>query len=102
MPQTGFGAVYQIGDILRLQVAFTDANDAAVDPTTVTLSVLEPDGTESSYTYGAAQVVKSATGTYYYDLSVDQAGRHYYRWSAGGAYVAVDEGSFHISKSAFA
>jgi hypothetical protein len=102
MPQTGFGKIYQIGDMLRLQVSFTDADGAAVDPTTVTLTVLEPDANETSYTYGAAEVEKESTGVYYYDLTVDQAGIHFFRWSAGGAYVAVDEGSFKVSKSNFA
>ena len=102
MPQSDFGSVYQIGDQLRLSVSFTDANNAAVDPTTIALAVLEPDATSTAYTYALDQVIKSTTGTYYYDLTVSQAGRHYYRWLAGGAYIAADEGSFQVDKSVFA
>ncbi len=102
MPQTGFGKLYQIGDMLRLQVAFTDADSVAVDPTTIALTVLEPDATETEYTYASGDIERDSTGTYFYDLTVDQAGIHFYKWSAGGAYVAVDEGSFKVDKSNFA
>ena len=56
MPQTGFGKLYQIGDMLRLQVAFTDADSVAVDPTTIALTVLEPDATETEYTYANGEL----------------------------------------------
>lgn len=102
MPQSDFGSVYQVGDLLRLQVSFTDSVGTAVDPTTVALSVINPAGTETEYTYAGGSVTKSATGTYYYDLTVSSSGRHLYRWLAGGAYVAADEGSFTVAKSAFA
>lgn len=102
MPQIDFGSVYQVGDQLRLQVAFTDASSVAVDPTTITLSVINPAGTSTDYTYGAAQVLKSSTGVYYYDLTVSSSGRWFFRWVAGGAYIAADEGSFTVAKSAFA
>lgn len=102
MPQTStsIGAVYQIGDVLRLKATFTDIDGAVADPTTVTITVLAPSGTETEKTYGAAQVTRVSTGVYYYDFSVTESGKHYFNWSAGGAYVASDQGAFQVAKSA--
>ncbi|KKL22915.1 hypothetical protein LCGC14_2430680, partial [marine sediment metagenome] len=42
---------YDEGDLIRLSAAFTDLNDAAVDPTTVTVKHKTPDGTITTKVY---------------------------------------------------
>jgi len=55
-----------LGDARKLTASFVDANGDAVNPDTVTLHVIDPNGTSSSaYTYAAGQITRQATGSYY-------------------------------------
>jgi len=58
---------------------FTDLNGAAVDPTSVTLHVLKPDGSTLAYgwpvTATNGTLTKESTGRFYMDVLIDQAGR---------------------------
>jgi hypothetical protein len=94
---------YAYGSTVRISTAtaFT-VGGVATDPTTVTLKIEEPDGTEVSYTYAAAQITRASAGSYYKDVTVDQAGTHTYRWVGTGAVAAVDEDSFYVLASVFA
>lgn len=90
-------SVYDIGDLVRVSGAFTDVNDADIDPTTVTFKFTDPSGNTTSYTYVTdAEVVKDSTGHYHVDVSVDEAGTWYYRWESGGSGQAAEEGSFVV------
>lgn len=80
---------YDKGDLVRLTVAFTDLGGTAADPTTVTLSVRDPAGTITTYTYAGAQVIKEATGAFYYDLALSTVGVYTYRWTGTGAVQAA-------------
>ncbi len=77
-------ADYNVGDMRRLTATCT-VSGTNTDPTTLTLVVKTPSGTATSYTYSGAQLTKSATGIYYYDLSFTEAGRWKYQWKATGA-----------------
>ena len=87
---------YEIGDTLRLTATFTDGDDAAADPTTITLEILAPDGTKTTLTYAAADVTKSATGVYYYDLALDAAQTWEWRWIGTGTVAQADQGSLWV------
>lgn len=87
--------VFDVGDVVRVQSAFT-VSGTATDPTTVTLSVKEPDGTVTSYTYAAAEITKSTTGVYYKDISIDASGTWSYRWVGTGAVATAEEGQFLV------
>lgn len=91
---------YDVDDGIRLSVAFT-VSDVNTDPTTVTLKVQEPDGTETPYTYTLAEVTKSAVGVYYKDIIVDSSGAWFYRWEGTGTVVAATEEYFHVRTSEF-
>ena len=52
---------YEKGETVRITGTFT-VSDVATDPTTVTLKVQNPAGTETTYTYAAGEITKSATG----------------------------------------
>lgn len=89
---------YDIGDLVRVTGTFT-VGGTATDPTTITLKVMNPAGTTTTYTYALSQVTKSATGIYYKDVSPDTRGVWMYEWTGTGTCQAVDEGEFWVKDS---
>ncbi|RJX20811.1 MAG: hypothetical protein C4570_03380 [Ammonifex sp.] len=79
------------GKLIRLSLAFTDASDAAVDPTTVSVRIRPPDGVKATYVYGVdAELVRDGVGNYHFDLSLEQYGMYgYYAWSTGTGQAAA-------------
>jgi hypothetical protein len=88
------------GQEIRLytQTPFRNAAGVATDPTTVTLTVQQADGTETAYTYAGGGVTKTATGTYEKLLTppVGSAGIWGWEWRGTGAVAAVDQGLFRV------
>ena len=81
---------YDYGDAPRLAIAFTDINGNADDPTTITFKVKWPDGTTETFVYGTdAEIVKTATGAYYIELSLSQWGRVLVQWKGTGNLEAL-------------
>lgn len=96
------GGIYWEGTTVRVTGTFT-VSGTATDPSTVTLKVRDPAGTETTYTYALSQVAKSATGVYYKDLSptiLTSTGTWIYRWIGTGDAAGAGEASFHIRPSA--
>jgi hypothetical protein len=93
---------FSVGDEVRLAIAVADLAGDAADPTEITLQVRDPSSTTTTYSYGAAEVTKSATGSYYYDLAVSSPGVYAFRWACTGAYVAAEAGSFSVVANPFA
>ncbi|MFQ5592168.1 MAG: hypothetical protein ACE5HE_13475 [Phycisphaerae bacterium] len=101
---------YDVGDTIVLIAAFraksisvSTANNEPVvtypdltDPTTVTLSVEDPSGNVDSYTYAGAGVTQQATGIYYKEVAIDEAGTWQYRWVGTGDCAAAEEGEFEV------
>lgn len=87
---------YDIGDLRRFTVALTDVNDAAADPTELTLTVLKPDGSSTVYSYSESPsaIGRTAPGSFYVDVPIEQTGRHYARWAATGALVTAEQFEF--------
>lgn len=92
--------IYDVGDKIRLSCTFT-SGITPTDPTTVTCKVKEPDGTITSGTLAGGQVIKDDTGDYHYDHTIDQGGRHWYRWEGTGTVVAAAEADFYARESEF-
>lgn len=92
---------YDIGDVARLSVAFANSAGAATDPTTVTLKLELPDGTEKTLTYALAEITKDSTGNYHYDHTITLAGRHTYKYLGTGTVVAAEEAAFVVKSSVF-
>jgi hypothetical protein len=90
---------YDINDSVLLEVDFT-VDDVLTDPTEVTLEVLHPDETKDTYTFGAAEIDKDATGEYSKVVLLDAEGFWHYKFSGTGAVVAVDEGYLVVSPTA--
>ena len=96
-------AAYEKGQSVKLAFSFTDAAGAAANPTTVTCTVEEPDGTETAYTNATTPAITNpATGSYQIILAPDQSGMHSYRAvGTTGTTVAVVEGQFSVLTSVF-
>ena len=93
---------YDIGDTIRLSAEFVAASPAvSTDPTTVTLKVEDPTGTESTFTYAGGHLTKSSTGNYHYDYVPTKAGRHTYRFIGTGALQTAEETPFYVRRSRF-
>jgi hypothetical protein len=90
-------AVYDIGDNVRIYAPFV-VGTTPTDPTAITLIVRKPSGTETTYTYGEAEITRSSAGNYHKDIVPDQHGEWKYRWEGTGAAVAAFEGSFDVRK----
>lgn len=84
-------AVYQQGDTIRIEGSFADLAGVLTDPDTITLQVMPPSRVAVQYTYALAQVVKTATGRYAYDLALNASGDWVYRWVVTGAVAAATE-----------
>lgn len=95
--------IYDIGDQVRLSVAFSDDEGAAVDPTVVTLTYAGPGGSEIELTYdGENALTRDGPGSYYVDIVPQTAGTWRYRWAGSGAVTAATEGQFEVRRSFFA
>ena len=92
---------YDVGDVVRVSAAFTNASDVAADPTTVKLYYRDPsDGTITELEYGQdAEIVKESTGNYYADLEPDAAGVWFYKWEGSGSVTATVEGFYKVRES---
>jgi len=85
-----------LGDLRRLSVVFTDLAGATLDPTAVSLTVTEPDGTTTVKTLADGVVNDpGAGGALYYDFSIAKAGRHTVRWAGTGALQAAGASEFY-------
>lgn len=89
---------WDIGDAVRLTNTFLQG-DTPTDPATVSLTVTDPSGTATTYTYGAAQITKDSTGVYHKDVSVNAAGEWQYRFFGTGAVEAAAQGRFAVRRT---
>jgi hypothetical protein len=88
---------YDVGDGVRFKCSFKDLDDAAADPTTVTALIKDPSGNVETLVYGVdAAVIKSATGIYYVDRTIDEAGIWRHRWTGTGALTVAEESSVSV------
>lgn len=90
---------YDIGNVVRLKVTFTDQDGNVVDPTDVQLNVRLYGGDIETFTYGHVQVLRLSEGIYYYDYTPLTSGLYYYRFIASGIVIAAADSSFNITDS---
>lgn len=83
-------SAYDIGDRVRVTTTFT-LSDVNTN-TTVAVAVRAPDGTETS-----PSATNSATGVYYIDLDLTQAGDWMYRFTGTGTVKAVSAGRIAVA-----
>ena len=96
--------IYQPGNVVILSVAFTTTATppVPVDPTTIVLRVIDPNGKETDYSYSDGVLTKNSTGNYSYPLEVLLPGVWYYRFEGAGTVFAASEQNFLVSLSNFA
>ena len=93
---------YDVGDLVRVSLAFTDENGADADTTTVRGRFREPSGTVTTYVFGTdSELVKDATGNYHFELSPTASGEWRYRGEGTGTVQAAAEGRFVVRATAF-
>lgn len=96
--------VYNLGDTRRLDADFTNAAGTATNPDTVTLRVTAPDGTTRVYTYSSGsptEVQTDGTGSFFFDLLLDQIGDWFYQWEGTGPVMAIEPGQLHVKGNGF-
>lgn len=105
---------FQLGDVVHLTFAVTDADGNPADAGAVALTVTLPDGT----TDVTSNITPTGTGVYDHDYATVQAGRHGVRWVAtgvnesaytdaftveaadgGGAFISLAEVKRHLKKT---
>ena len=107
---------YDVGDRLRLgnqagdnedetaRGAFTDITGTAADPTTVSLELRKPDGTELVYNWptqgaGDGVLTQEGTGRFYRDVSMDAAGLWWWVLSGTGSVETAEQGALFVRRS---
>ena len=89
---------YLFGNTVRLSDRVTlYGTTTLVDPTTVTCTVKQPDGTLST-----PAVVKDGVGLYHADFNPTQSGAHMYQFVGSGLVETNGERTFTVKASAFA
>jgi hypothetical protein len=93
-------ASYDLGDVVRLTGTFTNSAGAAADPTTVTFSYTDPNGTTTTLVYLTdAALVKDSTGVYHVDIAASIEGIWRWRWLSTGTGAASTEGQFAVVRT---
>ena len=84
---------YAEGALVTVYGDYKDLNGVLSDPTTVKLTVVEPNESTTTYTYGVGgRIVKTATGRYKSDLdTTNKRGLWIYTWWSTGS-VQADSG----------
>jgi hypothetical protein len=91
------------GDVVKFTSSVVDPDDGvtAVDPDTFVITVQDPDGEETAYTYGVdAAFLRSDVGDYSLEITPDAAGVWYVR-AATTTPDDVDEYFFRVESSPF-
>ena len=93
--------IFQKNSVIRLRAEFKTPKTAVppnsyTDPATVILSVMSPDKTVTTYTYGVSGVDKDDVGKYSALVTLDQEGTYHWRWvgSNGSVSAGVAVGQF--------
>jgi uncharacterized protein YfaS (alpha-2-macroglobulin family) len=94
--------VYDPGNVVTIFAEFTDKTSGDfVDPTTVTATVKNPLGVQTSYVVTSGQIVRDDLGKYSLDLQPDLQGVWSYNWIGTGANKAAKPGAFKVAESQF-
>ena len=90
---------YKLGNIRQLGITFYSdaAKTTPADPTAIVFKLISPGETAAtSYTYGTdAEVVKTGTGVYYFNLTLATDGDYKYSWNGTGAVTYADDGNVY-------
>lgn len=86
-----------LGATRKLTTAVRDENGALTNASTISLTLLLPDGTTAG-PFTTPAVTNPSTGVYTYNYVPNQAGRHIAEWTATtAAGIGIDEETFDVS-----
>lgn len=93
--------VYEYGQKIRLQTSepFRTLAGAAINPTSVGVSVEDPSGDLTTPT--ATQDTDRGTGHYYTEITCSEAGEWSYHFLGTGTCVAAGRGHFKVNAQHF-
>lgn len=83
-----------VGDVHTVTATFRNAAGTPTNPTTASLRIRKPDGTQTSVTPAS-----DGNGVYHYDIALDQVGVWEYGFIGTGAVTAAEPGDFFVSNS---
>lgn len=86
---------YNLGTAVLLECTF-QVSSTDTDPTTVSLSVSDPNGNTDIYTYSGGTVIKTATGKYNKEITPDERGYWKYTWTGTGTCTVVNSHKFIV------
>jgi hypothetical protein len=97
--------VYISGSLVRTTATFVNISGANTDPTTITLKIKQDAGSVTTLTYAGAQVSKSSTGVYYYDIDTtgwtgSNNSLYTLEWVGTGSCQAINVDAFEVQKAA--
>lgn len=98
-------ATYQIGEVTRLTLDVQadvggSPNLAAADPTTLTFTMLEPDGTQTSRSEPGSPGIDGhpSQGGFYVDWTWRLPGRHFWRWAGTGQGASASQDEAFVKR----
>jgi hypothetical protein len=89
-------STHGIGAVVTLTTEIRDSTGALVDPASIAVTILLPDGATVG-PFVAPTVVRDSLGVYHYDHPAAMAGRHIARWVSTTP-TGVDEESFDVAQ----
>jgi phytoene dehydrogenase-like protein len=92
---------YDVGDLIRSSVTFTDFAGTPTDPTTVTFKYITPVGFVTQIVYPAGGITRDSAGVYHSDVTIAMAGSWWFRWNGTGAIIAATEEPVFVQTSMF-
>lgn len=90
---------YISNNLVRVSTLVTiAATGVPIDPTTISLYIITPDGKLADYT---SSIVHDSVGNYHYDYLPTQFGVHTYQWTGTGAAQVCDIEQFLVVETPF-
>lgn len=86
-------------ELARLSNTFL-VDEVATDPTTVTLTLTDPTGLSTPYTWAGGTVTRDSVGTFHKDVTCSVAGTWQYTWVGTGAATDTASGTFVVQEAA--
>jgi len=86
-------------ELATLTNTFKNSAGAPTDPGTISLTVTDPTGTATTYTYAASQITKTGTGVYTKDIACSIDGTWTFQWTGTGAVADVTAGTWEVHET---
>ena len=90
---------HDIGDRRKLTCEVRDDGGDLVDPDTLVFTMRDPAGVLTSYTLTDVELVHDSVGAYHVYWDCAAAGKHWWRFAAGGNVGAAEESTFTVRQS---